>query len=333
MSAFGKSSERPGSGIDTLVGTGVRVDGDIVCDGTLCVQGCVDGNISCDGRPGATLIVDNTGTVTGSVCAARMVVRGRIDGSVDSSESVELQESARVIGDISFRALAVDSGAVIEGRLIPKAVVPVAVGGDGAAAVPAAPSRAGPGFRLQVPHLLGLAAALIVSVAVAYYWQGRQLSPEAPPEPAAQARAELRPAEPVARKPSSSPVAVPAGTPAPEAEKAAPPPAAEAAKPDVEAVSRSDGENIVNIRGANPSRPSGVFLLVSSEPAVLFRKKRGEAGEGARIPVNQGKVSVSVAPDDLIRIAKGRDITLYYQGQKVSREQIDGDAWISFVPR
>jgi hypothetical protein len=93
-------------------------------------------------------------------------------------------------------------------------------------------------------------------------------------------------------------------------------------------------EKVVSVRGANPSRPAGVFLLISNEASILYRKKRDDPGEGARIAVGEGeKVSVAIAPDELIRVAKGRDIAILFQGQKVSRSTIESGAWISFVAR
>jgi hypothetical protein len=94
------------------------------------------------------------------------------------------------------------------------------------------------------------------------------------------------------------------------------------------------GQQVVTVTGANPSRPAGVFLLISGEPAVLFKKRREEAGDGARIVLGRDeRISIAIAPDELIRVTKGRDLTILYQGQKVSRQIIDGGSWISFVPK
>jgi hypothetical protein len=93
-------------------------------------------------------------------------------------------------------------------------------------------------------------------------------------------------------------------------------------------------DKVISVRGANPRRASGVFLLISNEPSVLYKKKRSDPGGGARITATQGeKISIAIAPDELIRVAEGRDIVILYQGQKVSRNTIESGSWISFTPR
>jgi hypothetical protein len=95
-----------------------------------------------------------------------------------------------------------------------------------------------------------------------------------------------------------------------------------------------DQDKAVTVNGANPNRPAGILLLVSTEQSVLYRKKRDDPANGDRIAVSKNeKVSISIAPDDLIRVAEGKDLTILYQGRKVSRSIIESGAWISFVPK
>ena len=50
--------------------------------------------------------------------AAHVVVNGTIHGPVDARESLELQASSRVKGDVHYKSLEIQQGAVIEGRLV-----------------------------------------------------------------------------------------------------------------------------------------------------------------------------------------------------------------------
>ena len=331
--------------IDSLIGAGMNIKGDIACKGTLRVQGTLNGNINCDSGPAAALVVDSAGTVTGTVHAMHLHVRGRIVGPVESAHSVEIHPGGTVFGDVSFRELAIHAGGIIEGLMLPLPPAPN-TGTDersppqtarGRAtrqsdAVPASDGRWG------IDRRTALLATLAV-VVVVLGWTSRDIW-----QPA-------RTTESYAGKPESQTVAQPqAAPPAPASEtrKDAPaedkPPAPLAASESVTAIppaqqslpERSDSAqaNIATVRGANPSRPANVFLLISGEASVLYKKKRDEPGEGTRIATEQGeKVSISVAPDELIRVAKGHDVTIYFQGQKVSRRILESGAWISLVPK
>ena len=96
----------------------------------------------------------------------------------------------------------------------------------------------------------------------------------------------------------------------------------------------ADPDKVVKVQGVNPGKPAGFFLLIGKEPTVLFRKKRQDPGEGRRIDVSQGAtVSVPIAKDEIIRVAQGRDIEIFYQGRKVAPKTIESGAWMSFVPQ
>jgi cytoskeletal protein CcmA (bactofilin family) len=47
-----------------------------------------------------------------------VVVNGTINGPVDARETLELQASSRVKGDIHYKSIEIQQGAVIEGRLV-----------------------------------------------------------------------------------------------------------------------------------------------------------------------------------------------------------------------
>ncbi|MBU0753332.1 MAG: polymer-forming cytoskeletal protein [Gammaproteobacteria bacterium] len=318
------------AGIDSLIGDRMSVRGDIQCKGALRVQGTLDGKVSCESD--APLVVGTTGTVTGSVHAAHLLVWGRVVGPVTSSQSIDIHPGATVIGDVSFRELAIHPGGILEGMMFP---LPQA--GQQTKA-PAAYIEQSTWFA--GPHRVALMATLAVAITIgAIGWTSRDKLPPSPPSVSGEARPE-----------ATAVIQVPSAAPAPPAELHTAPPdtvtetaplaAAESvaatrpAQPPLPAPPGNDRESIVTVRGTNPSRPADVFLLISNEPSVLVRKKHGDPGEGTRIATDLGeKVSISIDPDELIRVAKGRDVTIYYQGAKVSQRIIDTGSWISLVPR
>jgi cytoskeletal protein CcmA (bactofilin family) len=118
---FGKKNNKPMSRIDSLIGTGTRVEGNVLFSGGLRVDGEVIGNIGVEKGQVGTLVVSEKARVEGEVRVSHLIVNGTIDGPVAVSESLELQPSARVTGEVSYAALEMQQGAVVQGRLVHQA--------------------------------------------------------------------------------------------------------------------------------------------------------------------------------------------------------------------
>src|SRR5262245_25828958 len=111
--------------IDTLIGPGVRVDGDLSFTGGLRIDGEVRGNVvAAPGEP-SVLVIGATGRVQGDIKATRMVVSGVVSGSIHATELLELLPGARISGDLRYTALEVHAGAVLQVEL--RRAVPAAV--------------------------------------------------------------------------------------------------------------------------------------------------------------------------------------------------------------
>jgi len=115
---FGKTHSKPQSQIDSLIGANAVIGGDINFSGGLRVDGHVNGNvIATPGKP-STLVLSEHARVNGEVSVTHLVTNGTINGSVSASEYLELQGKARVTGDVHYKAMQIQLGAIIEGRLI-----------------------------------------------------------------------------------------------------------------------------------------------------------------------------------------------------------------------
>jgi cytoskeletal protein CcmA (bactofilin family) len=62
-----------------------------------------------------TLVIGETGGVTGEIVAETVRVLGAVTGQI-SARAVELSKTARILGDITHDSLAVEAGAYVEGR-------------------------------------------------------------------------------------------------------------------------------------------------------------------------------------------------------------------------
>ena len=95
-----KKSSLPQNSLDSLIGVGTRVEGNIVFKGGLRVDGEVRGNISSESGRDGTLVISERASVEGAISVGHVVVNGVIIGPIVAAESLELLPSARVTGDV-----------------------------------------------------------------------------------------------------------------------------------------------------------------------------------------------------------------------------------------
>lgn len=112
---FGKSAKP--NPIDSLIGAGTVIEGDIAFAGGLRIDGTVRGSVRASDEKTATLVLSEQARVEGSVEARHVVINGTVAGPVTASEYVELLPKARVTGDVTYRAIEIHSGAIVMGRL------------------------------------------------------------------------------------------------------------------------------------------------------------------------------------------------------------------------
>jgi len=116
---FGKKrGGTPQNSIDSLIGAGTRVEGNISFSGGLRVDGEVRGNISSENPLEGTLVISEKASVEGAISVGHVVINGTAIGPVFAGESLELLPSARVTGDVEYHQIEMQQGAVIEGRLV-----------------------------------------------------------------------------------------------------------------------------------------------------------------------------------------------------------------------
>ena len=113
-----KKASKPQSRIDSLIGAGTTIEGNICFTGGLRVDGQVRGNVtSADDKPG-TLVLSDQARIEGEIRVAHAVINGTVIGAVNDLEYVELQGKANVTGDVHYRTLEIQLGAVVQGRLV-----------------------------------------------------------------------------------------------------------------------------------------------------------------------------------------------------------------------
>jgi cytoskeletal protein CcmA (bactofilin family) len=354
-----KSTKYSQSRIATLIGPGTRVEGNITFTGGLRTDGEIIGDVSCDDAHG-TIVVGKLGSVTGTVKAAHVVVAGRVDGPVHSSESIEIHPEACVTGGASYKDIVIHEGGVMEGTLTPN----LPTDGDRSGRVhrvlslesPAVKASNEPldetmadgnqiGKRAGKGRKFGIAVALLIAV-FAIVWMNLNPTAVKPPVADVVLKANNSATENLAPPPVPPvpPVPVASATPldSPAAATVSAVPLAPSSEPVTKKavpatppdVPELDLKNVAVVKGDDPSKPADfVYVVIGKEPAVLFKKQRTDPAEGTRIGVAPGTSKrIPMAKDDILRVEQGRGLQMFFQGRKLAATSIEGGAWISFVP-
>lgn len=104
---FGKKHPK----LEIVIGSESLIRGEISSKGTVRIDGTFEGNIAAD-----CLIIGETGAVTGDIVSKILITGGKITGTVRSSETVEIQHTGEVYGDIHTARLTIAEGAVFQGH-------------------------------------------------------------------------------------------------------------------------------------------------------------------------------------------------------------------------
>jgi cytoskeletal protein CcmA (bactofilin family) len=108
--------------IETLIGAGTRVDGDVRVTRGMHVEGRVHGNVVAEPGGAPVLEIAQGGVVEGNVDVPRVIVHGEVRGDIRASVQVELGATARVSGSVVYGVIEMAAGAVIHGRLVAAAL-------------------------------------------------------------------------------------------------------------------------------------------------------------------------------------------------------------------
>jgi cytoskeletal protein CcmA (bactofilin family) len=105
---------------DTLIGAATRIEGRMVVNKSIRLDGTIEGSIESSTDTQVTVAIGHTGMVHGDVRAHRVLVNGQVDGNIYAREKCELHETSRVKGDIHYGLLGIEHGAEILGLMVKK---------------------------------------------------------------------------------------------------------------------------------------------------------------------------------------------------------------------
>lgn len=101
------------SGVSTIIGPSILINGKLSGDEDLTVRGRVEGEISLT----KTLIVETSGVVKANVQVKNAVISGVVVGNIVATESIELTRDGRMVGDMHAPRVILVDGASFRGRI------------------------------------------------------------------------------------------------------------------------------------------------------------------------------------------------------------------------
>jgi cytoskeletal protein CcmA (bactofilin family) len=109
---FARDEERTAGDVNTIIGEGTILKGDVKVEGSIQVDGEFEGTIDATD----TLVIGESGKVDGDVTVANAAIGGRMYGNVFASGKIELQRGSQLLGDIKTRGLVIEDGVVFQGN-------------------------------------------------------------------------------------------------------------------------------------------------------------------------------------------------------------------------
>lgn len=100
--------------INTLIGSGSFVSGDIRINGFLRIDGDIKGNIETTGN----IIIGEKARIMGNITAASAIIGGIVIGDINAPKQIKLLSTSAVIGDVITKNLQVEETVVVHGHCI-----------------------------------------------------------------------------------------------------------------------------------------------------------------------------------------------------------------------
>lgn len=98
---------------NTVIGSSIVIDGEILAEEDLTVQGTVKGKVALK----ENLFVENSGVLEADIETQNVTISGQVTGNIAASDKVELRSDGRMVGDIKAPRILIADGAVFKGNV------------------------------------------------------------------------------------------------------------------------------------------------------------------------------------------------------------------------
>ena len=100
--------------INTVIGTGSSISGDIRVQGRVRIDGDVDGNIEATGN----IHIGEASRIRGNITAVSAVVEGVVIGDITAPKGITLLSTSAIIGDVTTERLQIEDDVIVHGHCI-----------------------------------------------------------------------------------------------------------------------------------------------------------------------------------------------------------------------
>lgn len=108
-----KENEQREYGVVNVIANGTQLDGNIVTNGDIRVDGIVKGNIVSK----AKVIVGREGRVEGNITCSNIEIEGHVNAeSLNVSNLISMKATANMVGNIAAGKIAIEPGAEFSGN-------------------------------------------------------------------------------------------------------------------------------------------------------------------------------------------------------------------------
>ena len=90
----------------------VEITGTVKTSGSIRIDGKLDGELNC----GGDAVIGKSAAIKGNLTVNSVSIAGSITGNVTARDRIEMKASARVMGDIKAKRLAVEDGVTFVGK-------------------------------------------------------------------------------------------------------------------------------------------------------------------------------------------------------------------------
>jgi len=97
---------------DTRIGNTTVVEGSVISDGSVSIEGTVKGAVSCR----ETGVVQDGANLNGTLEAENACIAGYVEGNIKARNSVAITSAGKVKGDIDSSSLTIAPGVVFDGN-------------------------------------------------------------------------------------------------------------------------------------------------------------------------------------------------------------------------
>ena len=97
----------------TVIGAGITIEGELSTDDDVVVQGAIKGKLTA--REG--VVVESGGSVEADIAAGPAQIAGTVTGNITSTDRVDLQNGAKVVGNVKATRITIADGAQFKGNV------------------------------------------------------------------------------------------------------------------------------------------------------------------------------------------------------------------------